>query len=659
MPAAGGPREPGDRTPPRPPRLARPGRRPLRDRRPGGSTRVAASGLATNRAAMHPTRRVRTMFLVTLLVLTIFAAQLVRLQGLDASAMSAKALKQRSVVRVLPAARGQITDADGRVLADSLERYTLIVDQVAVAEYTKREGRTRVKVGAQGAASDIAPILGLAVGDVLGRLSGKRRWYPVATDVTPVAWRKIRGLGVPGLSTELTSKRFYPAGTSTASVVGAMTKAGAPAGGVEQLMNATLAGKPGEQTYERTPAGLQIPTGIQSLRPAVPGRNVQLTIDADLQFVAQNAISQAVITREATNGYVAVMDVQTAKLLAVGNYPTFDPNDLSTLGKGGTMSNKAFQELFEPGSTAKVMTMAAVLQEGVATPSTPVTVPAELPRADRVFHDSEEHGVQQLTLAGVLATSSNMGTILAGEKIPVDRLMGYFRSFGLGRPTGIGYPGEQPGIVPPAPTGSQRYTVMFGQGMNLDLIQSAGVYQTIANGGVRIPPSLVAGQTGADGRFVPAKAPEPQQVVSPGVAKQLTEMMEAVVSEEGTGKVAAIPGYRVAGKTGTANRYDEQAGTYKGYTASFIGFAPADKPRFVVACTLQNPVRGHYGGQTCGPVFTEVMKAALSRYQVAPSGTESPNLPVTSDGSSLKPEKNQRTRGPRTQTASPVAGATR
>ncbi|WP_050348238.1 peptidoglycan D,D-transpeptidase FtsI family protein [Arsenicicoccus sp. oral taxon 190] len=606
-------------------RPTRPARQPSRPARLTGS-----------RSTLHPKRRVRAMFIVSLIVLTVFAAQLVRLQGFDAAALSAKSLEQRAVVRTLPAARGQITDSAGTVLAQSLERYTLIVDQQAVTEYSKRVNKKLTKVGAQGAAADIAPLLGLAEGDVQTRLTGSRRWYPVATDVTPLAWRKIRALGIPGLSADLTTKRVYPTGTAAASLVGAMTNAGAPAGGIEQLMNSTLGGKPGKQSYERAPSGKMIPTGDQSLIPAVPGRDVQTTIDSDLQFVAQNAITKAVIDREASNGYVVAMDVKTGKLLAVGNYPTFDPADLSSLNKGGTISDKAFQELFEPGSTAKVMTMAAVLQEGVATPSTPVTVPSELPRSDKVFHDSEEHGVQHLTLSGVLATSSNMGTILAGEKIPVDKLMDYFRKFGLGHTTGIGYPGEQPGIVPPNPTGSQRYTVMFGQGMNLNVIQSASVYQTIANGGVRLAPSLINGQTGADGRFTAAKAPEPQQVISPGVAKQLTEMMESVVSDQGTaGKYASIPGYRVAGKTGTADRYDEKVGGYSGHTASFIGFAPADNPRFVVACTLQKPVRGHYGGQTCGPVFAEVMKAALAKYQVAPSGSPAPNLPVTSDGTPL------------------------
>lgn len=595
-----------------------------------------------SRARMHPRRRVRSMFIVSLLVLTVFAAQLVRLQGFDAAAMSAKALEQRSATRTLPAARGQITDSNGTVLAESIERYTLIVDQQAVKEYQKRltPKGPRTKVGAPGAAADVAPLLGLPVADVQARLSGERRWYPVATDMTPVAWRQIKKLGIGGLSAELTTKRVYPAGTGAASLVGAMTNAGAPVGGVEQLMNSVLAGKPGEQRYETTPSGLKIPTGSESHTPAVPGRNVQTTIDADLQFVAQNALARAVTQREALNGYVVVQDVRTGKLLAVANYPTFDPGDLGSLSRGGTVSNKAFQENFEPGSTAKVMTMAAVLQEGVAKADTPVTVPSELPRSDKVFKDSSEHGVQKLTLSGVLATSSNMGTILAGEKLPVSKVMEYFGKFGLGHLSGIGYPGEQAGVVPKNPTGSQRYTVMFGQGMSLNAVQSASVFQTIANGGVRIPPTLINGQTEPDGTYTPAKAPAQQQVISAPVAKTLGEMMESVVSDEGTaGAYASIPGYRVAGKTGTADRYDEQAGRYLGHTASFIGFAPADQPRFVVSCTLQRPIKGHYGGQTCGPVFTEVMKTALEKYQVPPSGSPAPRLPATFDGFSLHEDK--------------------
>jgi len=561
-----------------------------------------------------------------LFVFSLFGAQLLRLQALDASTMARAALKSRLSVAVLPGLRGDIIDANGVVLATSLERRNVTADQSAVPEY-KKKGR---KVGVAGAAADLAPILGKPVAELIPTLTGSRRFVYVAKLITPLNWRQIQALEIPGIFSEQTSVRSYPSSAAAASLVGWVGADGAGGGGLELLYNKELEGKPGESTYQRSADGRIIPTAEQQITPAVRGRDVRLTFDSDLQWFAQNAIAQKVDETLAQSGVVVVMRVKTAQLAAVASYPTFDPNNIAKAT--GNLNNKAFDEAFEPGSIAKVMTAAAALQEGVATPETPVTVPNRLPRAGTSFKDAEEHGVEKLTFAGVIAKSSNIGTMMVGEKVPPATLESYFRTFGVGQKSGIQFPGETAGIFARSKdwSGSQRYTVMFGQGLALNAIQAAGVFQTVANGGVRVPPTLLAGTQNGDGTFAQTPPTTPVRVISQPVATTLSQMLEFVVGDGGTAKLAAIPGYRVAGKTGTADRVGAN-GRYSGKTASFIGFAPADKPEFVVAVILQNPIRGYFGGSTAGPVFKDVMTYALQGFKIPPTGTPPPVMKLKVD----------------------------
>ena len=582
----------------------------------------------------HPARRVRFLLLTVLFIFSLFAAQLLRLQALDSSTMASAALKSRLSVVVVPGLRGNITDSKGVVLATSIERRNVTADQSAVPEYKKKQ----LVVGVAGAAADLAPILGKSEVELSATLTGSRRFVYVAKGITPLNWRKIQALGIPGIFSEPTSTRSYPSSSAAASLVGWVGADGTGGGGLELLLNKALKGKPGESTYEQSADGRIIPTGAQQITPAVRGRDARLTIDNDLQWFAQNAIAQKVDETGALSGTVVVMRAKTAELLAVASYPTFDPNNIAKAT--GSLSNNAFGEAFEPGSTAKVMTAAAALQEGVATPATPVVVPNRLPRAGTSFRDAEEHGVEKLTFAGVIAQSSNIGTMMVGEKVPPATLEKYFRSFGVGQKSGIAFPGETAGIFARSKdwSGSQRYTVMFGQGLAVNAIQVAGVFQTIANGGVRVPPTLLAGTTNADGTFAPTQPTKPVRVISKPVATTLSQMLEFVVGDGGTARQAEIPGYRVAGKTGTADRVGAN-GRYSGKTASFIGFAPADKPEFVVAVILQNPIRGYFGGSTAGPVFKDVMTYALQEFAVPPTGTRPPVMKLKVDDAPASADK--------------------
>jgi cell division protein FtsI (penicillin-binding protein 3) len=579
----------------------------------------------------------RVMTVAVLFVFSIFAAQLLRLQGFDASATSQDALDSRMATVPIPAMRGRILDSQDTVLASSIERRTVTVDQTAVREYKKTVEGVYTEVGVAGAAADLSPLLGVPAKELEPVLTGKARYRVVAKNITPLNWRKIAALGIPGIYSEPTSERNYPTSTAAASLVGFLRDDGSAGAGVEVLMDKALSGKHGSIVYEQALDGRVIPTGHQQRTPAVPGRDIRLTINSDIQWFAQNALAQKVIQTNALSGTVVVQHARTGELLAVASYPTFDPN---TPGQSqGNWTNKAFNEVYEPGSTAKVITSAAALEEGVVTPHTIVEVPNRIYRADgRAFMDSHDHPTEYLTFAGVLAQSSNIGTVLAGEKIPSSKMHDYFYRFGLGQTSGMGFPGEGKGILEPARDwdGSQKVTVLYGQGLSVNALQATGVFQTIANDGVRVPPRLIASVGDGRGDFTPATPAKPVRVVSPEIAKQVRDMMEGVVGKEGTAPEAKIEGYRVAGKTGTADRYDAKARGYSGKTASFIGFAPADDPQLVVSVTLQRPVKGYFGGVVAGPVFRDVMTYALQELEIPPTNTTPPKVRVKAEETPAK-----------------------
>ncbi|MGV9310919.1 peptidoglycan D,D-transpeptidase FtsI family protein [Streptomyces sp. NPDC003691] len=585
-----------------------------------------------------------------------FVVRLLQVQAVDAEAYAAKAEKSRYLSVRLAAERGEITDRAGIALATSVDAYDITADPKM---FTREE--SKVRDAPEQAAALLSPILGVPAPDLVKKLrTPKSRYTVLSRRQTPQVWNQIKDLkgvfaekaradkvkGGPGVSVlagvfqEPSSRRVYPNGELAAGVLGYVNAEGRGGGGLESMLDKQLAGQDGEITYAQS-GGRRVPTaGGTRETPAVPGSDIELTIDRDIQWAAQKAIADQVAKSRADRGYVIVQSTRTGEILAMANAPGFDPNDLNR-ADAATLGNAALQDAYEPGSTAKVVSMAAVLEEGAATPDTRVVVPNRLHRGDRLFKDDIDHPTWYLTLNGVLAKSSNIGTILATGQLGKTQaaanrvLHSYLRKFGLGSPTGLRYPGETPGIL--APPGewstSQQYTIPFGQGLSLNAVQAASVYSTVANGGVRIEPTLVRGSKGPDGRFTAAPAPKKTRVVSERTATTLAQMLESVVGdEEGTGTKARIPGYRVAGKTGTANRVDPELGRYRGYTSSFAGFAPADKPRITVYCAIQNPTKGSYfGGQICGPIYQKVMAFALKTLRTPPTGAEPAGLPVTFD----------------------------
>jgi cell division protein FtsI (penicillin-binding protein 3) len=461
----------------------------------------------------------------------------------------------------------------------------------------------------------------------------------IAKDVTPAKWNEVyegiekynsnllkskAGISkrIGGFVPERSYIRDYPSGLLTASLVGIINDQGVGASGIESSLNNLLAGTNGKYAYANG-RGKIIPGSERVSVEAKAGTSIRLTIDRDIQWVAQNAINQAVASARAQSGTVIVMDPKTGAILAQASAPTFDPNNASsiTLDK---LRNPAVQDVYEPGSTGKVITVAAAMEEGLITPESVFTIPYKMKVADEYFHDHEKHPTQRLTTTGLLAVSSNTGSIQIGQKLGKDRLYEYLRKFGMGQSTNSKLPGESAGSLLQVKdwSGTSLPTFAFGQGYSLTAMQTTSVFATIANNGVRVSPSILAGVVDESGKYTQAKENESVRVLSEQTSQNMRAMMESVVSQNGTAPTAAIPGYRIAGKTGTADRYNTACGCYSGYTASFVGFAPADAPEYVVSVTIQDPKGMHWGGVLAGPVFKKVMSFVLQSKRVQPTNTE-------------------------------------
>ena len=564
------------------------------------------------------TRRGSALLIVTILVFSTFILRLVDLQAVRGETLASAALDQRLRTVDLPAQRGAILDASGQPLAVTVEARNLTVDQTLVTD-------------PQAVADALSPILGADADVLLPRLIGERRFVYVAKGLTPETWRRIEAMALPGVFSERTSRRVYPGGDLAANIVGFVDAEGVGSGGIEYALESTLAGAAGSRTYERGPGGKAIPTAKTDEVAATPGANVQLTIDRDIQYRAQQVLAAQVEKSGSDWGSVIVMDPRTGDILAMATAPTFDANQPG-IAPTADRGNRALTHAFEPGSTGKVMTLAAVIDQGEANPYSWFKVPGALQRGDKLFHDHNEHGTLHLTLAGIMAKSSNIGTIIAAERIGGRQLYAYEKRFGVGEPTGLDFPAENSGSIPVfgkwSPTSLP--TIAFGQGLSMNAVQQASVYATIANDGVRVPPRLVSSVEYADGTVEAVPVGKGTRVVSPQTATQVRAMLEAVTQDGGTAPMARIPGYRVGGKTGTAQMVKAGGGYGKGVVASFIGMAPVDNPQLVVAVSLVNPRAGRFGGELGAPVFKDVMTYALQAREIPPTGTKPSKLTLGS-----------------------------
>jgi cell division protein FtsI (penicillin-binding protein 3) len=555
-------------------------------------------------------------------IMFLFGLRLVQVQALQANNYRERAVNEMEKVKTLQAPRGDITDINGVPFARSVAATSIVVDQTQILDPAK-------------VAAFVAPLLNMSVSDVQTALTGKRKWNMVAQNAKPATWLKLASAidqynsRFPGMSPERIIGFFpersyireYPSGSLIASLIGFVNRDGVGATGLESSMNSTISGKQGKYSYANGYKA-EIPGSQSEIIPAQAGTSIRLTVDRDIQWVAAKAIADVVKSSRALSGTVIVMDPKTGQILAHATAPTFDPNDTTKVSLVA-MRNPSVLDVYEPGSTGKVMTLAAAMEEKKITPETVLTIPYALKRSTKVFHDHEPHPTQRLTTAGVLAVSSNTGSIKIGEMLSNDKLYDYLTKFGIGTKTGSGLPGESRGILPKVAdwSGTTAPTVAFGQGYSLTAMQATSVFATIANDGVRVSPTVIAGKSDSSGNYTPSATRESVRVISADTAAKMRLMMESVVSANGTAPSAAIPGYRVAGKTGTAQRIDDTCGCYRGYTASFIGFAPADNPAYVISVTIQDPKGLHWGGYLGGPVFKKVMSFVLQSKGIAPTGT--------------------------------------
>jgi len=577
--------------------------------------------------------RIRKLVAALIILMLLFGLRLVEIQAIRAKDYVKKVDFELNKSATLLAPRGTIYDKNGIELARSISAINIAVDQTVVNDPVN-------------AAKVVAPILGISETELVTNLTGTRRYVLIAKDVAPSKWRQVfaavsaynekvlkskdgitRRIG--GFVPERSYIREYPNGKLSASLVGIINDQGVGASGIESSLNSLLAGVNGSYVYANGRGNI-IPGSEQILVEAQSGTSIRLTIDRDVQWVAQNAISQAVSSSRAESGTVIVMNPKTGEILAQASAPTFDPNNSKTISQN-KLRNPSVQEVYEPGSTGKVITVAAALEEKLAKPDTVFSIPYSIKIAGETFRDHERHPPQRLTTTGLLAVSSNTGSIKLGQLLGKERLYDYLRKFGVGENTNSKLPGESAGILRPIKdwSGSSLPTFAFGQGYSVTAMQATSVFATIANDGIRVKPTILSGLVDQSGKFTAAKPSESFTVLTPQTAKTLRKMMESVVSPNGTAPSAAIEGYRVAGKTGTAERYNSNCNCYSGYTASFIGFAPADQPNYVVSVTIQDPKGMHWGGLLAGPVFKKVMSFVLQNEQIRPTPVSDTDLALT------------------------------
>jgi cell division protein FtsI (penicillin-binding protein 3) len=426
--------------------------------------------------------------------------------------------------------------------------------------------------------------------------------------------------------------RLYPAGAVGGQVVGFVGREGAGLAGIEQTFQDELAGTDGHRRVEVGSGGNPSPSGIDESTPATDGDTVTLTLDQDLQYVTEQRLGEACIDGATTRASAVVLDVHTGHVVAMGSCPGYDPGNYSKTDPA-LLGNPLVSDVFEPGSVMKAVTLSAALEEGVATPETVLSVNGHISAGDRVVTDAHDHEPVNWTVTGILAKSSNVGTIMLAREVGDEKLEHYLRAFGLGSTSGIELPGESAGILEDSAdwTASRAANVPIGQGVSVTTLQMASIYQTIANDGVRIEPRIVQSVTRPDGRVVDAPEPESTRVISQATADRMAYMLEAVVGPGGTAPLGQIEGFRVAGKTGTAQRANPACNCYEGggYVTTFVGFAPADDPQYVVAVDLERPTSSAEGGQVAAPVFADVMRYALTANGVVPSGTARPDFVLT------------------------------
>ncbi len=602
----------------------------------------------TTRSTRSPRRRTVVALAVVLAVLTGFIVRLVDIQVVNAREHIEASLDiALAGSRTLYGARGEIVDADGETLAGSILLYDGVLNPKNITLYeqvtaTKTEpgfertadDGTKTFVPWAQALTEIAEITGQpaeeiqkAVDDAVAG-DADSQYARFVTRLTTAQFRELDERGIPYLTFDSHPARTYPDGAVGGNLIGFVGSDAEPLAGLELTEQSCLAATDGSLAYQRGKDGVTIP-GTRVEQPAVDGGTLQLTIDRDLQWYLQQLIGEEARRLKAKSGTITVVEVATGKVRAAAEYPTVDPNDIDSSDPDYLFS-QIFTDTFEPGSTFKALTAASLIDSGKATQNSTVTAASreKFPNGARVG-DAFGHPEYTYTLTGVLIDSSNVGISKFAERLSAQKRYDYLDRFGVGHGSAIGFGGEVTGVLHPVDKWDNQtyYNVSFGQGVQTTVPELVGAYQAIANDGVKVPLSLIESCTQSDGTVVVPKRPDDERVVSEKTAVSVQAMLENVSTQGALAKQVKIPGYRVATKTGTAQKTDGN-GRYKSgvYFTTMIGFAPADDPQYVVAVTFDEPTRVKSSAANA-PAFQKAMTQVLKNYRVMPATSKSPKLP--------------------------------
>lgn len=580
----------------------------------------------------RPNRRLNVAFACIIIVLALFAGRLVQLQGLDWTTYRNMAQHQRLRTIPIPAVRGTITSSDRKVLALTVQTDLVFADPVLIPAAKRAAIATALAGPLRMPPARIEWLINNPSSPQYVVLK-KRVSATTGDQISKLSLPGDTAKGLPGIAEKASYARAYPNGDLAANILGFTNVIGNSdlrgEAGLEYSYNSLLAGKDGTERVEIGSQGQPIPLTQDKVDPRVPARNLRLTIQSSLQWEAERACAQRVRLTHAQSCSVVIMQPRTGKILAMAQWPTFNPAAPRSLA---STRDIPVADVFEPGSTAKTITVAAALERGGQTPMSPYSIPNQIVVDGFPFHDAESHPAGlRYTVAGVLANSSNIGMVQLVQHVSPSTQYRYLRKFGLGSPTGLNLPGQTSGLLP-VPSkwyGDTRYTLAFGQGVAVNAVQMASVYATIANKGVRVQPSIVAGTTSASGKFVPAASPRRTRVLKPKTAHELMRILQQVpaIDVAGAEPWGVIAGYSVAAKTGTAQVFDPKKHCLCKYGSSYIGIAPAGHPQLVVAVHVQDPKSSSYfGDAVAGPVFNQVMKFALQTMKIPPDGGKPPKV---------------------------------
>jgi cell division protein FtsI (penicillin-binding protein 3) len=538
------------------------------------------------------------------------AFRLVMVQIVDADEYVKLASDQRRREVIFPARRGTIFDRDGQPLAISVDLQTIWTDPTHVDDPDLE-------------AQKLAPVLGIEAATLAAKLRGSSpdsQFEYLARQVEPRVAREVKDLELAGIYMTPEAKRFYPNDRLASHVLGFANLQGVGAEGIEAQYDDILQGEPGRMILEQDPAGNPLPQAEFSYERPKAGRSLFLTIDKEIQYFTELALNRAVAAYGANSASAVIIRPRSGEILAMANVPDFDPNNYGDF-KPAQLRNRAITDTYEPGSIFKLVTGSGAMEDGVVNPKTTFVVPDALPYIDRVFHDSHAHATEEMSVTEILVDSSNVGTIKIGLELGAKRLDHWVREFGFGSPTGLDFPSEEDGLLRPLEDwyGTTIATIPMGQGINVTLLQMVAAYAALANDGMWVEPKLLSATMDYEGETDSASRPAHRRIVSKDTARKMTEIFTQVV-KRGTGIEADIPGYAVAGKTGTAQKVDLETGEYGDeYIASFAGYVPAKNPEIAMVISFDDP-EAIYGGATAAPVFAEIGEFALRRMGVPPQG---------------------------------------